>query len=575
MPRRFSVVQLQLPFTKGTPEILPWRNRRWPERRRDGTFSAYTDPRPAHMRPDRLALVVAAVLSLAPLNALPSQAPAKQGSLPPDFDAYVARVLQTFKVPGASVAIVKDGRVVIARGYGVRKLGLPAPVTSRTRFGIASNTKLFTATALGILVDEGKIEWDTPVVRYLPDFAMYDPWVTREITVRDLLVHRSGLGLGAGDLLWWPASTYDRKEIVHRLRYIKPATSFRSAYAYDNVLYQVAGELIEAVSGQTWEQFMSSRVLAKVGMTESNVSHADMSGPDVAATHAEVDGTVRPIAPFTGESTNPAGGINSTAEDMAKWMIVQLDSGRLGDGSRLYPAATTRQLWRIVTPLVASTPPAELAWTSANFRGYALGVNVTEYQGRKMLTHTGGLPGYVSQVTMIPELRLGVAVLTNQESGSAFQSITLRALDAYLGVPAHDYPAIFSKMDEAALARARRIESEATAKRDSTSGPSLPLASYAGRYADAWYGDITIAQENGGLVMRFSHTPSLVGDLVHWQHDSFVARWRDRELRADSYVTFALNPDGTIDHATMQAVSPLTDFSFDFQDLLLVPLPAH
>ena len=523
------------------------------------------------MRPALFPVAIAAALSLAPSDALRAQAPTKQPSLPRDFDAYVARVLQTFKVPGAAVAIVKDGHVVLARGYGVKKLGVAAPVTSRTRFGIASNTKLFTATALGILVDEGKIEWDAPVIRYLPSFAMYDPWVTREITVRDLLVHRSGLGLGAGDLLWWPASTYSRKDIVHRLRYIKPATSFRSAYAYDNVLYQVAGELVEAVTGQSWEQFMSSRVLAKVGMTQSNVSHADMSGPDVATPHAEVDGTVRPIAPFTGESTNPAGGINSTAEDMAKWMIVQLDSGRLGDGSRLYPAPTTRQLWRIVTPLVASTPPAELAWTAANFRGYALGVNVTEYQGRKMLTHTGGLPGYVSQVTMIPELKLGVAVLTNQESGSAFQSITLRVLDAYLGVAAHDYPAIFAKLDEAALARARQVEREASAKRDSASGPSLPVPSYAGQYSDAWYGDVAIAEENGKLVMRFSHTPGLVGDLVHWQHDTFIVRWRDRELRADAYVTFALNPDGTIDHAMMRAVSPLTDFSFDFQDLTLVP----
>ena len=500
-----------------------------------------------------------------------ANAQAAKPSAPADLDAYIARVLQTFQVPGVAVAIVKDGRVVLARGYGVKKLGAVAPVTPRTRFGIASNTKLFTATALGILVEEGKIEWDAPVVRYLPDFAMYDPWVTREITIRDLLVHRSGLGLGAGDLLWWPASTYDRKEIVHRLRFIKPATSFRSAYAYDNVLYQVAGELIEAVSGQTWEQFMSSRVLSKVGMTQSNVSHADMSGPDVATTHAAVDGKVRPIAPFTGENTNPAGGINSTAEDMARWMIVQLDSGRLAGGAKLFDPATTRQLWRIVTPLNAGPPPAELSWTRANFRGYALGVNVTEYQGRKMLTHTGGLPGYLSQVTMIPELELGVAVLTNQESGSAFQSITLRVLDSYLGLPAHDYPAIFARMDQAELASARETEASAVAKRDSSSGPSLPLAAYAATYSDPWYGDVVIAQENGKLVMRFSHTPGLVGDLVHWQHDTFVARWRDRELRADAYVTFALNPDGTIERAKMEAVSPLTDFSFDFQDLLLTP----
>ena len=518
------------------------------------------------------AIALAAAIVVVSPAVLDAQAVAP---LSPDFDAYVARVLQTFKVPGVAVAIVKDGRVVMARGFGVKKLGGAAVVTPRTRFGIASNTKLFTATALGILVEDGKIEWDAPVVRYLPSFAMFDPWVTREITVRDLLVHRSGLGLGAGDLLWWPASTYTRKDIVQRLRFIKPATSFRSAYAYDNVLYQVAGELIESVSGQTWEEFMTSRILAKLGMTQSNVSHADISGPDVATTHAEVDGVVRPIAPFTGESTNPAGGINATAEDMAKWMIVQLDSGKLAGGAHLFTPSTTRELWRIVTPLTANPPPVELAWTSANFRGYALGVNVTEYQGRKVLTHTGGLPGYVSQVTMLPDLRLGIAVLTNQESGAAFQSITARVIDSYLGMAPHDYPAILAKLEQAALAQVRAADAAAVVRRDSTSGPSLPLASFAGTYTDAWYGDVSIRAEQGKLVMRFSHTPGLVADLVHWQHDTFVARWRDRELRADAFVTFALNPDGTIEQVKMAAVSPLTDFSFDFQDLLLVPVRAR
>ena len=190
---------------------------------------------------------------------------------------------------------------------------------ARTLFGIASNTKAFTATALGLLVEEGKIEWDAPVVRYLPAFAMWDPFVTRELTVRDLLVHRSGLGLGAGDLLWWPASTYDRKEIARRLRFIRPATSFRSAYAYDNVLYLVAGELIEAISGQTWEAFVSSRILARVGMTGTNVRHsAAAAGGNVAVPHAPVDGKVRPVQPFDSDNTNPAGGINSSAEDIAR-----------------------------------------------------------------------------------------------------------------------------------------------------------------------------------------------------------------------------------------------------------------
>jgi len=216
------------------------------------------------LRLRRFALVSA--LSLAGTR-LPAQ-------LPRDLDAYVIRVMRDFEVPGLAIAVVQDGRVLLAKGYGVRKLGESTPVDERTLFGIASNTKAFTATALGILVEEGKIRWDAPVIDYLPGFAMYDPFVTRELTIRDLLVHRSGLGLGAGDLLWWPTSTYDRKEIARRLRYIKPATSFRSAYAYDNVLYLVAGQVIETVSGQSWEDFVQTRILARVGMTGSTVRFA-------------------------------------------------------------------------------------------------------------------------------------------------------------------------------------------------------------------------------------------------------------------------------------------------------------
>src|SRR6266542_1490724 len=232
--------------------------------------------------------IVAALLFISAFT-LPARSDAQQ--LPADLDAYVTRAMSAFEVPGVSLAIVKDGKVVVAKGYGVRKLGEPAAVDARTLFGIASNTKLFTATALGLLVEERKIEWDAPVARYLPAFQMWDPYVTRELTVRDLLVHRSGLGLGAGDLLWWPTSTYDRKEIARRLRFIPPATSFRSAYAYDNVLYLVAGELIEAVSGQSWENFVQSRILARVGMTGSNVRHsAAAAGGNVAATHAPIEG---------------------------------------------------------------------------------------------------------------------------------------------------------------------------------------------------------------------------------------------------------------------------------------------
>jgi CubicO group peptidase (beta-lactamase class C family) len=404
---------------------------------------------------------------------------------------------------------------------------------------------------------------------------MWDPFVTRELTVRDLLVHRSGLGLGAGDLLWWPASTYDRREIARRLRYIQPATSFRAAYAYDNVLYLVAGELIETISGQSWETFVSSRILAKVGMSGSNVRHsAAAAGGNVATPHAPVDGTVRPIAPFDSDNTNPAGGVNSSAEDMAKWLRVQLSGGVLADGTRLFSPATARQLASIVTPIPIGDPPPELSPLKMNFHGYALGLDIRDFRGHKLVTHTGGLPGYVSRVAMIPDLNVGVAVLTNQESGEAFDSIAFHVLDHYLGAPAFDWIDGYKKVQARNDANVAAAESRNAGARDAASKPSLPLAKYAGTYRDAWYGDIVIEEAGGALTMRFSHTPSLVGNLEPFQHDTFVARWRDRELRADAFVTFALNPDGSIDQARMRAVSPATDFSFDFQDLLLKPAPA-
>jgi len=491
---------------------------------------------------------------------------------PPDLDRYVTQVMETFEVPGIGLAIVKDGRVVVAKGYGVRQLGLPTPVDAHTLFGIASNTKVFTATALGLLVEEGKIEWDAPVIRYLPSFRMSDPYVTSQMTVRDLLVHRSGLGLGAGDLLWWPASDYDRNEIIRRLQFIPLATSFRSAYAYDNVLYGVAGAVVEAVSGQSWEDFVATRILRAVGMSESSVRHsAAAGGGNVATPHARIDGVVKPVAPFASDNVNPAGGINSSATDMAKWVIVQLDSGQVAGGPRLFRPSLTGQIQAIVTPIPIRPPPPELARFRPNFSGYGLGEDIQDYRGHKLVSHTGGLPGFVSRVAMIPDQRLGVVVLTNQESGAAFDAITNRILDHYLGAPAFDWlgalKTVSARGDSALAAFERRTQ----AGRDPNGRPSLPLGRYAGTYQDRWYGDVTIAEENGKLVIRFSHTPALSGELEHWQYDTFIARWRDRELRADAYVTFALDPDGSIDQVKLRAVSPAADFSFDFQDLLLRP----
>jgi CubicO group peptidase (beta-lactamase class C family) len=498
---------------------------------------------------------------------------------PPDLDDYVARVLKEFEVPGLAVAVVKDGKVALAKGYGARKFGEPAPVDAQTLFGIASNTKAFTAAALAILVDDGKISWDDPVTKHLPGFQMYDPYVTREMTVRDLLTHRSGLGLGAGDLMFFPPTTFTREEIVARLRHIKPATSFRSRYAYDNVLYVVAGQVVAAASGKSWDDFIKERIFAPLGMTASNTSVKDLRpGGNFVSPHQKVEGRLQPVPYMNIDNTAPAGAINSNVAEMAKWVAVLLDEGAIQSGQngnrRLFSQRQSREMWLAQTPIPAGNPPPQLSALRSNFTAYGLGWGLSDYRGYKVVSHSGGLLGMVSRVRLIPDLKLGVVVLTNQEAGGAMEAISHHVIDHYMKAPATDWIGGFRSLSEQRLAQAKEAEKRQSAARNADSKPSLPPAKYAGRYIDAWYGEVTIEPEEGKLVLRFSRTPGLVGDLEHWQYDTFVARWRDRSLNADAFVTFALKPDGAVEQMKMVPVSPLTDFSFDFQDLLFTPVPS-
>jgi len=481
--------------------------------------------------------------------------------------------MKTFEVPGLGLAVVKDGQVVLAKGYGVKKLGEPAPVDAQTLFGIASNTKLFTAVALGTLVDEGKISWDSRVVDYLPEFMMYDPYVTREMMVKDLLCHRCGLGLGAGDLMFWPATTLTREEILHRVRFIKPAYSFRTTYAYSNLMFAVAGELLAKVSGMPWEDFVREKIQKRVGMTYSNTRCSLVAKEtNVAWPHARVEGQVKPIKPYLPDNVNPAGGINSCAEDMAKWMLVLLNKGKLPDGNQLISEKVMEAITSMETPIPIYKPAPELAAAAMNFSGYGLGVRLRDFRRYKVVTHTGGLAGYVSQVWLMPEIGLGITILTNQEADEAYQSLTYAIADHYLKAPAVDWIGAITKVRERSRQRTSDEIKKAYEQRNKDSKPSLPLEKYAGLYHDAWYGDIEIKYENGRLLMTFKHSPDLSGPLEHWQYDTFVARWSDPELRADAYVTFSLNPDGSIAEARMKPFSPDTDFSYDFQDLLLKPV---
>lgn len=491
--------------------------------------------------------------------------------LPKDFDSYVEKVLKTFDVPGATVAIVKDGKVILTKGYGLKTVGTNDKVDSKTNFSVASNTKAFVGTALGMLVDDGKIKWMDRVVDHLPWFQLSDPYVTKEMRIIDLLVHRSGLGLGAGDLLIWPTNTYDQKDVVKRFKNVPLATSFRSTYAYDNILYLIAGEVIEAVSGMTWDKFVQKRIYDKLGMNNSTLTFSDaVKKGNVATPHAEINGVVRPVAASDSSKTNPAATVNTNAEDIAKWMITQLDSGKLSDGTNLFSANTARYLWTVQTSIPVGKVAKELAPAQANFAGYGAGFFLRDYRGKKLVWHTGGLAGMLSLVAMIPELRLGVAVFTNQEIGGAFYSIGYRVLDHYFGEK-YDWLTSYKILKDRSDSSNKAADKKTSAKRDSLSKPSLPLEKYAGKYNDAWYGDISIEMKDGKLYMQMVPTPALGGYLEHYQYNTFIARWSDPEMRADAFVTFSLNPDGTIEHAKMKAVSPATDFSFDFHDLLLKP----
>ena len=523
------------------------------------------------MLPTFLRRIEIVFLAAALATSAAAQSPAPT-TAPPDLDAYVASSMKTFDVPGMAVAIVKDGKIVAAKGYGLRKLGDPTPVDEFTLFGIGSNTKAFTTAALATLVDEGKLTWDDPVYQRLPGFVMYDPYVSHEMTIRDLLTHRSGMGLGEGDLLFWPHSTYTREEIIYKLRYMKPTSSFRSHYAYDNLLYMTAGQIIPAVTGTSWDDYIRQRIFTPLGMTHSNVTNANIKpGDNVAFPHSRMDGKLQVIHFEVLDNAGPAGAINSCAADMAKWVQLQLNRGKFIDhDGHLFTEQRSKEMWTPQTILPVGDPPPGLAGLKANFADYALGWGLRDYHGRKLVGHTGGVAGFVSRVMLVPEENLGVVVLTNAEEGGAFDSILYHVLDHYFQLPPTDWIAAFKTLKDTEEKEAAETMKKAEGARAADSKPSLPLDKYAGVYNDPWYGPITIRVDNGALVITFDHTPTMIGNLQPWQHDTFKAHWRDRTIE-DAFVTFALNPDGTIDSARMAAVSPLADFSFDYQDLLLKP----
>lgn len=463
-----------------------------------------------------------------------------------DLDAYISEAVKDWKVPGLAISIVKDGQVVFAKGYGVRELGEPEPVDEHTLFAIGSTTKAMTAAALGILVDEKRVQWDDPVSKYLPDFRLYDPYVTRELTVRDLLTHRAGLG--NADFLWYEQNN-SRREILHRLRRLKPQTSMRSHFTYQNIMYVAAGEIVASVSGTPWEDFVRQRIFKPLGMKESVPLLADTEGrPNVASPHYLIDGRVRVIQNASVDAVAPAGSVWSSVHDMAKWILFMLEEG--GDKSVL-SESTREELFRpqFIVGRQGFYPTARL--TQPHWTTYSLGWFQHDYNGRAVDFHTGSIDGMAAIIGLVRDEHLGVYVLGNLDHAEVRHALMYRVFDLYAGEPLRDWSAefqnLYTGLREERESRRQKIEKE----RVPGTHPSLPLDKYAGTYSDPLYGTVHIAYD-GQLELRFGK--GFVGELEHWHYDTFRARWK-AEWRGSALVSFTLDSKGHPERLTFSGLS--------------------
>jgi CubicO group peptidase (beta-lactamase class C family) len=486
------------------------------------------------------------------------------------IDSLVARSMAAFEVPGIAVAIIKDGQVVHAKGYGVRSLKTKEKVDEHTLFGIASNTKAFTTAALGILIDEGKLKWDDKVVKYIPEFQLYHPYVTSEFTIRDLLTHRSGLGLGAGDLMFYPdSSDFTIKDVIYNLRFLKTVSGFRAKYDYDNTLYVVAGEVITRVSGISWDSFVEDRILKPLGMNQSAASYDRLKDKsNVTDPHAFVDGKVRIVGRHTSKYSRASGSMYANIEDLGKWVMLHLSHGKYGPGvdKILLSEKVHADMWTPQTILPVGGPGAY----NTHFMAYGLGFGISDVKGFKQLSHTGGTLGMVTQITMIPELNLGIIVLTNQQESGAFRSITDQIKDAYFNMNGTDRVTQYSAGRKVQMEWAQKFTDSVWAevgKVQKQRGDKTTLDPYAGTYHDNWFGDIVISVKNGKGWFASKRSPKLTGELLPYKDNSFVVKWLDRSMDADAFVNFEMDKSGKAVTIKMQAVSPLTDFSYDFHDL--------
>ncbi|MDR6843787.1 serine hydrolase [Flavobacterium granuli] len=485
-----------------------------------------------------------------------------------EVDNLVNRTLTTFNVPGIAVAIVKDGKVVLAKGYGVKSILTNEKVDANTLYAIASNTKAFTSAALAILVDEGKVKWDDKVITYLPNFKMYNDYVTNEFTIRDLLTHRSGLGLGAGDLMVWPGGTdFTTQDIIENLKYLKPVSAFRTKYDYDNLLYIVAGEVVHKVSGMSWCDFVETRIMKPLEMKNTAASFVRLKDTsNIIVPHIPVNGKLIVTTRGKSQVLDAAGGIYSSVNDMSKWLLMQLNNGKYGtENKQLFSEKEHNEMWTPQTIMPATTRPPY----NVHFSSYGLGWYLTDVKGYKQVRHSGALEGIVTLVTLLPELNLGIIVLTNQQSGDAFYAISNTIKDSYLGVKSDDYVTIYRKWEKEDEEAGDKTTDEvwALVAKNKKENTKIDFNNYVGTYKDVWFGEIVISEKKGKLFFASKRSPGLTGELFLHKDKNLVVKWNNAYFHADAHLFFEFDSNGKAIAIKMKPISELTDFSYDFQDL--------
>lgn len=486
--------------------------------------------------------VLVALLSFSRLLGAQARKPARPPVAGPDlvaFDASVAQGVREWQIPGLAIAIVKGDSVLFAKGYGVRRLGGPERVDEHTLFAIGSTTKAMTAASLGMLVDEGKVAWDRPVATYLPSLQLYDPVMTRELTVRDLLTHHTGIP--ETDLLW-ASNDFSTDEIIRRMRFVKPFASFRSAYSYMNIQYAMAGEVLRAAGGIPWGDFVRQRIFTPLGMNESVTTLAATSGrPNVASPHMRIRDTIRVVDNRTVDPVAPAGAVWSSVSDMARWMRFVLDSGRVG-GKRLLTEGTFRELLspQVIVPRASFYPTARL--TTPHVTAYGLGWFLQDYNGHAIAMHTGSIDGMTAILGLIPDQQLGVYVLANLDHAELRHALMWRVFDLFTAGNGRDWSRDLKALYDSLAVQGRAADEQDAKRRILGTTPSLPLDRYAGTYADSLLGHAVVTVANGALHLRIGK--GFDGPLQHWHYDTFRAVWRD-ERSGPSNITFMIDAAGT------------------------------